>query len=501
MRRALPAMALAVLFATCPLAALAAAPTDPSAGGQQPLSIMRVGEALDHVGPALTDVPVLVADTGLMLGSPDLSSRLFSMPADTPAPDPDATGNPGTVAAGAAGWDLIGTDAPGPLQPDADPSDSAPDGGHGTAVAGLLGAAWNNGAGGAGVAPNARFLALRTCWGNDQCYEYVQASAFNWAADRGVRVVSMSWLSGTPIENELAAAIASHPNVLFVAIPSGNGGACNADAQPGDADACGDVNAQTPPMPCGLNVANVLCVTTSSPSDAPSCGAYGAKTVDIAVPTENSVTTNRDGGFSPTVCATSYAAPTAAGLATILFGIDPTATGSDVRAAIVDSARKVPAFDGKSVSGGIADAVAAVDLFQSRRGIPGRTPTTPDPGPSGPGPGPSPTPGPAADTTAPRLTMTIAPTRFRAGRRGAKLRIGLTEAAKVTVTWTKVRARRSAGSATRSLPAGTTKLAFTGKDRRGRKLKPGRYRAVARAVDAAGNASKVVTAVFTIRRG
>jgi len=97
--------------------------------------------------------------------------------------------------------------------------------------------------------------------------------------------------------------------------------------------------------------------------------------------------------------------------------------------------------------------------------------------------------------------MTIAPRRFRAGRRAARLRIGLTEAAKVTVTWTKVRAKRSAGSVTRSLPAGTTKLAFAGKDRRGRKLKPGRYRAVARAVDAAGNASKVATAVFTIRRG
>jgi opacity protein-like surface antigen len=499
MRRALPGLALAVLLFACAGTALAAAPTDPSAGGQQPLSILRVGDALDHIGPALGDVPVLVADTGLMLQSPDLAPRLFSMPAATPAPDPDNTGNAGTVAAGAAGWDLIGTDAPGPLQPDADPSDSAPDGGHGTAVAGVLGAAWNNGAGGAGVAPNARFLALRTCWGGDQCYEYVQASAFNWAADRGVRVVSMSWLSGTPIEPGLAAAISSHPNVLFVAIPSGNGGACNADAQPGDADACGDVNAQTPPMPCGLNVANVLCVTTSSPTDGLDCGAYGVHTVDVAVPTQNSVTTNRDGGFSPTACATSYAAPTAAGLATILFGIDPTATASDVRAAIVDSARKVPAFDGKSVSGGIADAVAAVDLFQSRRGIAGRTPPTPDPGPTGPVPGPS--PGPVADTTAPGLTMRIAPARFRAGRRAATLRIGLTEPAKVTVTWSKIRAKRSAGSLSRSLRAGTTKLAFAAKDRRGRKLGAGRYRLVARAVDAAGNASKLVTAVFTIKRG
>src|SRR4051812_20194657 len=142
-RLALAAMALALLLAVYAAAALAAAPSDPSAGGQQPLSIMRVGEALDHVGPQLTDIPVLVADTGLDLDHVDLAPRLFAMPADTPAPAPDG-GNPGTVQAGAPGWDLIGTNDPAPLQPDADPNDTAPTGGHGTAVAGLLGAAWNN---------------------------------------------------------------------------------------------------------------------------------------------------------------------------------------------------------------------------------------------------------------------------------------------------------------------------------------------------------------------
>lgn len=495
MLRALPAVTLAVLLAAN-AAAFAAAPTDPSAGAQQPLAIMRVGEALDHIGPALQDVPVLTADTGLALQQPDIAPRLFSLPADTTAPDPDNTGNPGTAMAGAAGWDLIGTDAPGALQPDADPSDSAPDGGHGTNVAGFLGAAWNNGVGGAGVAPNARFLALRTCWGGDQCYEYVQASAFNWAADRGVRVVSMSWLSGSPIENDLAAAIASHPNVLFVAIPSGNGGACDADAQPGDAAGCADVNAQAPPMPCALKTANVLCVTTSSPADGLDCGAYGAGSVDVAVPTQNNVTTTRDGGFTGTGCATSFAAPAAAGLATILFGIDPTATAADVRAAIVDSARKVPAFEGKSVSGGIADAVGAVDLFQSRRGIAGRTPSPPAGAPVTPSPQPA--PGPVADTTAPVVTLMIAPRRFR---RGAQLRVGLSESAKVTLIWTRLRAKRSSGSLARNLRRGTTRIAFAGNDRRGRRLEPGRYRIVARAVDAAGNKSRPASAVFTIKRG
>ena len=513
MRRALPALALAVLFAVPSTVGTAAAPTDPSAAAQQPLAIMHVGEALDHVGPALADVPVLVADTGLTLSHPDIAPRLFSMPQNTPAPDPDNTGNPGTVLAGKAGWDLIGTNDPGALAPDDDPSDSAPDGGHGTMVAGLLGAAWNNGVGGAGVAPNARFLALRTCWGDDQCYEYVQASAFDWAADRGVRVVSMSWLAGVPLEPDFANAITSHPNVLFVAIPSGNGGACDADGQPGAGATCGDVDAQSPPMPCALPVANVLCVSTSSPSDGLDCGAYGASSVDIAVPTQNNLTTTRDGGFAGTGCATSFAAPTAAGLATILFGIDPTANAAAVRAAIVDSARKVPAWAGKSVSGGIADAVAAVDLFQSRRGIPGppppttttptqttptqttptttqSTPTATTQTPAGESP---PSPAPVALDAAPVVTIAIAPPRFRTR---ATLRVTLSEDATVTVAYARVGSKRRAGSLVRRLARGTTRVAFPA-----RRLLPGHYRAVAQAVDAAGNRSRQVGAVFTVLRG
>jgi len=141
-------------------------------------------------------------------------------------------------------------------------------------VAGLLGAAWNNGEGGAGGAPNARFVALRTCWDDDQCYQYVQAAAFDWAAARGVRVVSMSWLVGKP-ESEFAAAIHNAKRTLFVAIPSG--------PEPGSSiDGDGQSRA-----PCTLKHApNVLCVTTSSPDNKPSCGAYGKRSVDVADPSK-----------------------------------------------------------------------------------------------------------------------------------------------------------------------------------------------------------------------
>lgn len=330
----------------------AALPRDPQAARQQPLRIMRVGTALARAG-RLRDVPVLVADTGLDLRQPDLAPRLFSVGRDVRAPNPDGLPDPGTVRAGAHGWDLIGTPAPFALAPDADPSDPPAGSGHGTLVAGLLGAAWNNHAGGAGVAPNARFVALRTCWDGDQCYQYVQAAAFAWAAARGVRVVSMSWLVGAP-EPDFVAAIRGARRTLFVTIPSG--------PEPGHS-IDGEQRA-----PCTLDLPNVLCVTTSSPRDKPSCGAFGRRAVDVAVPVESSVTTGNGGGFVPTRCATSYAAPTAAGIATILFGAEPGATPQNVKAAIVAGARRVPGFRGRTVSEGIVDAVGALRALRQRLG-------------------------------------------------------------------------------------------------------------------------------------
>ncbi len=303
-------------------AGLAAAAASPASAG--PLETMRVPEALAAAGP-LTPASVLVADTGLDLDHPAFAGRILPN-----------------------GKDLIGTNTPGDTKPDNDPSDPPGGSGHGTAVAGVL----------AAVAPNARFEALRTCWDGDQCYQYIQAEAIELAADRGVKVVSMSWLSGE-LEPDLRKAITSHPEMLFVGIPSGNGGSFNADPED--------------PQPCNA-APNVLCVSTAADNDGLDCGAFGPNSVDAAVPTRGFTTAKNGGGMQQTGCATSFAAPAAAGVASILFGVKPTATGAEVRNAITASARKVPAWAGKSVSGGIVDAAAAVETLKN--GVP------PDPEPA-----------------------------------------------------------------------------------------------------------------------
>jgi subtilisin family serine protease len=258
-------------------------------------------------GGQLHDVPVAVLDTGFDLQHPALAPHVLQ---------------------GVPGRDFAGSDG--------DPDDPRRGSGHGTAVAGVL----------AGVAPNARLVPLRSCWDDDQCYQTIQARAIDWAVTRAhARVVSMSWLSG-PLEPGLRRAIRRHRDVLFVGIPSGNG-------VPYDAD-------HEDPEPCDLDAPNVLCVSTG-------CGAFGARTVDVAVPTRGIRTTLNGGGYGTTACATSYAAPEAAGVAAILFGADPHASASRVRRAIIAGARRVPAWRGRSVSGGIVDAASALRLLRRAR--------------------------------------------------------------------------------------------------------------------------------------
>ncbi len=346
-------LAGAVLVALVALATGASASPqgDPLTPQEQPHKIMKVEQAVADAGH-LQQIRVMIPDTGLDLDHPDLASRLYSLPKATRAPNQYPGQFPNvTIPAGAHGYDMIGNDCNPPNEvPDLDPNHPPGCSDHGTLVAGILGAAWDNGVGGSGVAPNARFIALRTCWDDDQCYGHIQPPAMQWAADRGARVISMSWLADR--NPDLNKVIKRNPQTLFVTIPSGNGGTFNADP--------------THPQPCSVALPNVICVSVSAPDDGLDCAAFGPKTVDVAVPTENSVTTQNGGGFGGTGCATSFASPTVAGLATVLFGMAPKASAAQVKKAIIDGARSVKAWRGKSVSGGVVNAEKSVKLMTRR---------------------------------------------------------------------------------------------------------------------------------------
>ena len=125
-------------------------------------------------------------------------------------------------------------------------------------------------------------------------------------------------------------------------------------------------------------------------------------------------------------------------------------------------------------------------------------------------PGPALPPGPAAqkDTRKPSVRLAISKRSFkvvrpRTGKRAkvlTRFSLKLSESATVTVRIDRLRGKKAtkAGVLSSSAAKGRTRLSFTGKVGRGY-LKRGRYRAVAIARDAAGNAGRSKAVTFSVR--
>ena len=131
-----------------------------------------------------------------------------------------------------------------------------------------------------------------------------------------------------------------------------------------------------------------------------------------------------------------------------------------------------------------------------------QSPTAPGPGP---GAAPETGPGPdARDRIAPVLSAaSLSTARFRAGRRGTRVRFSLSEAATVRFRVARRAPARRLGGFTRQAPAGAGAVRFRGRLRLGgrlRALPPGRYRLTLVATDAAGNSSSPTRLRFRILR-
>jgi subtilisin family serine protease len=132
-------------------------PNDPGFAAQSPsFTTAHVPAAWDvAVTGATTTVAVL--DTGVDLDHPDLAPNLV------------------------AGFDEVNQD-----------SSPADDNGHGTEVAGLIGAATNNGSAMSGVAWNARVMPVKVLGADGTGSDADLARGIVWATDHGAKVINMS---------------------------------------------------------------------------------------------------------------------------------------------------------------------------------------------------------------------------------------------------------------------------------------------------------------------
>jgi subtilisin family serine protease len=234
------------------------------------------------------------------------------------------------------------------------------DNGHGTHVSGTLGASGNNG-GVVGVCPEVTLVALKflnksgsgTTSDAISCVDY--ATGLKTAATNPMNVVASnnSWGGGAATQSLLDAINrASAAGILFVAA-AGNSG-YNLDVKP--------------QYPAAYAADNIISVAAIDKNDAlASWSNYGATQCDLAAPGVNIysdyLTVSRRGavtyGFA-TLSGTSMATPHVTGACALLAAYNPGLAAADIKALLLQTARKIPAMTGKCVSGGTLDLYQAI---------------------------------------------------------------------------------------------------------------------------------------------
>ena len=241
-------------------------PNDPRYGEQWAPAVMGVPQAWAQLDANAPIVVVAVIDSGVCLNHPDLAGKIIG------------------------GYDFVDDDA--------EPQDVF---GHGCGVAGVIAANINNGAGIAGVAPNARIMALRVL---DETgigtYSDISA-AIVYAADNGAQIINLS-LAGGQNSEIMSDAIdyALARNVMVIA-------------------AAGNFNTNLPFYPAALPA--VIAVGSVDPDLQKSSFSNYGDYVDIQAPGRDILTTSINGDYE-LMSGTSFAAPQVAGISAMIEAFD-----------------------------------------------------------------------------------------------------------------------------------------------------------------------------------
>jgi len=307
----------------------------------------------------LEGVTVAVVDDGVEATHPDLAPQMWSNPGETGngretnGVDDDGNGKVDDHR----GWDFAG-------------ADNAPDdwggttSGHGTHVAGTIGARGDDGVGVTGVNWGARLMPLRVC--SETCSSAAIGAAFGYAGAMGARVANAS-LSGAGEDPYVTASIREASGTLFV-VSAGNAASDNDAA---------------PRFPCNAPAPNVVCVANTTRTDAlhyAAAGAgsnYGATTVDLAAPGTSILSTYKGGAYAG-MTGTSMAAPHVAGAAALVAAHAPAASPASLKAALLEGVDRLAQLDGKVLTGGRLNVRRALELADVAP-----PDTTLDAGPSG----------------------------------------------------------------------------------------------------------------------
>lgn len=308
-------------------------------------------------------VTVAVVDTGVDYDHPDLASNIWQnigeMGVDAQGGDKRTNGidddSDGYVDDW-RGWDTSsiiteqvgnGLRVSGSKEPDNDPMDDA---GHGTHVAGTIGALGNNGLGVIGVAPDATIMPLKFMTKDGAGTSEDAARAIIFAVDHGADIINNSWGGEDPSRIVEAAIDYAHQNGTVVIASAGNSGTDNWGNAP-------------------AMLTKAITVAALNP-DGTKAGFSSYGKVDVAAPGVNILSTRSSqsarnaqlvGDEYEVLSGTSMAAPHVAGLAALILAQNPSLDNEEVRHALTAAAIDTGQSGADTVFGsGIIDAEAAL---------------------------------------------------------------------------------------------------------------------------------------------
>jgi len=226
--------------------------------------------------------------------------------------------------------------------------------GHGTKVAGAAAAVTDNEIGVASPAYQAFIMPVRVGSPEGTATTTAIAKGVTWAADRGARVINLSWSGVAGSSTITSAAQYARSTGAVVVAAAGNCG-------------CDD---PTPENPA------IISVSATDAGDRLASFSSRGPYVDLAAPGVSIYTTVKGGGYGA-VSGTSFSSPITAGVAAAMLSVNPELSPQEVEAILKATADDLgPAGSDPSFGHGRVNAGAAVAQARGTSPTPDRTPPT-----------------------------------------------------------------------------------------------------------------------------
>jgi subtilisin family serine protease len=288
-------------------------------------------------------VVVAVVDTGLDMTHPDIANNIWINKDEIAGNHIDDDSN--SYADDVNGWNFVGCSA--------DVKDGH---GHGTHVSGIIAAAGNNGIGISGVTWNIKIMPLKAL--NDDGYGVTGdlARAIRYAADKGARVINMSWGGRSTSQLVIDALDYAYGKGCVLVVAAGNSNMDALDFFP-------------------ANYVKAITVAATGPDDTKASFSNYGDLVDVAAPGVDILSLRASGtdmykdnnhtvgSYYYRASGTSMATPYVSGLAALILSMNSGLSNDEVTMILTSSTDDLGTPGKDSVFGyGRINAYKAIEL-------------------------------------------------------------------------------------------------------------------------------------------